>query len=343
MREKRGTGRRKRVTGDGIMPVDWNSFLRVDQNKQELFSFLGQKVIELDTDKLVITTQGPIVLSNRPLDAQTKLSPCSHEEADTRLIVHLSDAANNHRRILIRTVDTDVVVLAIAAAARHPGLEVWIAVGVGQNYRYISAHDIASMLGPEKASCLPLFHSFSGCDTVSSFSSIGKKTAWDVWYLFPDISEAFQSLSEAPTEISAYDRALLERYVVLLYDRTSNFPDVNSARGHLFAKVGRQIDNIPPTSEALLQHARRAVYQGGHIWGQAEVATPSLPNPGDWGWQFVNGAWQPFWTALDEASKTCRELWKCGCKKGCKSMRCRCRKAVLKCTALCKCTCVPAC
>ena len=88
----------------------------------------------------------------------------------------------------------------------------------------------------------------------------------------------------------------------------ANLSNVNSVRGHLFAKVGHQIDNIPPTSEALLQHTWRAVYQGGYIWGQAEVSVPKLPNPADWGWQFVNSAWKPFWSALDEASKTCRQL-----------------------------------
>ena len=90
------------------------------------------------------------------------------------MILHLSDAAQHYSRILIRTVDTDVVVIAIAAVARHAGLEVWIAMGVGQNYRYISAHDIASTLGRDKATCLPLFYSFIGCDTTSSFNGIGK-------------------------------------------------------------------------------------------------------------------------------------------------------------------------
>ena len=79
--------------------------------------------MQLDTDKLVVTTQGPFIMSNRPVD-QTKLCPCSHEEADTRLIVHLCDAAQHSSRVMIRTVDTDVVVLAIAAAGRRPGLNV---------------------------------------------------------------------------------------------------------------------------------------------------------------------------------------------------------------------------
>ncbi|KAK7495213.1 hypothetical protein BaRGS_00013623, partial [Batillaria attramentaria] len=123
----------------------------------------------------------------------------------------------------------------------------------------------------------------------------------------------------------------------LFYDRTSNCLDVNSARKQLFTKVGRQIDNIPPTSEALLQHCKRAVYQGGHIQGQADIPAPDLPDPSDWGWQSAVGKWQPFWTVLPEASHTCQELLKCGCKKGCKSRRCKCYKAGLKCTALCIC------
>ena len=43
------------------------------------------------------------------------LAPCTHEEADTRLMVHILDAASRgHGRIRIRSNDTDVVVLAIS-------------------------------------------------------------------------------------------------------------------------------------------------------------------------------------------------------------------------------------
>ena len=40
------------------------------------------------------------------------LASCSHEEADTRLFLHAADAVC--RKLCLRTVDTDVVVLAIA-------------------------------------------------------------------------------------------------------------------------------------------------------------------------------------------------------------------------------------
>jgi hypothetical protein len=106
--------------------------------------------------------------------------------------------------------------------------------------------------------------------------------------------------------LTVNNREVLERFVVLMYDKTSNCIDVNSARKELLVKKGHQINNIPPTSETLLQHFKRAVYQGGHIWSQAEDPTPILPNPFEWGWQFVFGKWRPFWTTLPQASSTCQ-------------------------------------
>ena len=45
----------------------------------------------------------------------------------------------------------------------------------------------------------------------------------------------------------------IERFVVLLYDRTSETVCVNEARMELFVQKGRYIDHIPPESSALLQ------------------------------------------------------------------------------------------
>lgn len=337
-RDSRGAGKRRRVTADTVIPPNWNSFLRVGENKRELFNFLAQCVITVQTSKVIITTQGSVALSNCAVDF-SNLSPCTHEEADSRMMVHLSHAAKDNKKIGIRTVDTDVVVLAVTAASHHPAHEVWIAMGTGKDFRHIPAHHIAQAIGPEKSCCLPMFHSFTGCDTVSFFNGIGKKKAWDMWQLFGEVTETFLKLSTPPFELTAIDRAVLERYVVLLYDKTSNCLDVNSARRHLFSQKRRQIENIPPTSEALLQHMKRAIYQGGFIWSQMGQPTPTLPDPAEWGWQFDTGKWKPFWTSLPEASSMCRELLKCGCKKSCRTKRCKCHKAGLKCTALCNCVC----
>ena len=95
--------------------------------------------------------------------------------------------------------------------------------------------------------------------------------------------------------------SVLETYVVLLYDRTCTETTVNSARKHIFTTKVRSIDSIPPTGAALLQHTTRAIYQGGHVWGQALLRSPIVPSPETYVWQKISTqGWQPFWTLLPE-------------------------------------------
>jgi len=62
-------------------------------------------------------------------------------------------AQNGHKKILIRTVDTDVVVLAVALARTlKEETEVWVSFGIGKTFRFLAAHEIARALGPEKSS-----------------------------------------------------------------------------------------------------------------------------------------------------------------------------------------------
>ena len=106
----------------------------------------------------------------------------------------------------------------------------------------------------------------------------------------------------------------IERFVVLLYDRSRESLRVNAARKALFTWKGRSIDNIPPSS-ALQQHIKRAAYQAGYCWGQALVKLQESPSPGSWGWKrSKDGQWEPFWSALKQASESCAELIKCGCE-----------------------------
>ena len=46
------------------------------------------------------------------------------------------------------------------------------------------------------------------------------------------------------------------------------------------------LDHIPPTSGVLLQHAKHALYQAGHVWGETLIA-----NPTEWGWTRDEDLW----------------------------------------------------
>lgn len=48
----------------------------------------------------------------------------------------------------------------------------------------------------DKASALPGFHAFTGCDTVSFFSYKGKKSTWKTWNSQSDnATKAFKAIS----------------------------------------------------------------------------------------------------------------------------------------------------
>ena len=155
-RNKWGRGIRRHVEPLNAIPGYWPEFLRVSDNKTELFSFMAKTVVEIDSDKQVITT-------TTLMCSALIMAPCSHEEADTRILLHLEDAVRHgNTRVSIRTVDTGVVVLTVASAQCLSLSELWIAFGTGKNFRFLACHKMARALGPNRCISLPLFHAFTG-------------------------------------------------------------------------------------------------------------------------------------------------------------------------------------
>ena len=59
--------------------------------------------------------------------------------------------------LLIRTVDTDVVVLAISYAKQLELQELWIAFGFANHFRYLPIHKITTSLTQRQCEALPFF------------------------------------------------------------------------------------------------------------------------------------------------------------------------------------------
>ena len=113
-------------------------------------------------------------------DANTKnLAPCSHEEPDTRLLLHVANAVLKGYRKLCE-YSHSIVVLAIAKFNEIKPDELWLAFGTKSSSRYIPVHKIVDRLDTTICKVLPVFHAFTGCDTVSAFAGRGKKTAWSI-------------------------------------------------------------------------------------------------------------------------------------------------------------------
>ena len=80
------------------------------------------------------------------------------------------------------------------------------------------------------------FHAFTGCDVVSAFRNKGKKTAWQTWDIFPEATPVFFKLSHHPSTIEDDDMKILEKFVVLMYDRSGTADSVDEAKLDLFAE-----------------------------------------------------------------------------------------------------------
>ena len=94
IRKKRGKSVRGRVFPSNDMPKNWKGFLRDDNNKTELFTFLAQQVsgITVEESKVIFATSEQNVLCSSCETNLSNVPPCSQEEADARLILHAADA-----------------------------------------------------------------------------------------------------------------------------------------------------------------------------------------------------------------------------------------------------------
>src|SRR6218665_715889 len=88
----------------------------------------------------------PALRGNLFTDAAS-ITPCTHEEAGWRMLLHCHHAAEQSaKRVAIRTVDTDVVVLAVSSFANLNIDELWITFGIGKNVRLIPVHELLHQL-----------------------------------------------------------------------------------------------------------------------------------------------------------------------------------------------------
>ena len=244
--------------------------------------------------------------------------------------------------ICIMSNDTDTVILALGKyhylRSQHIFDDIVIEYGLGKNMRKISIKNLATSLGQTRSEGMVFYHSFTRCDTCSSFKMIGKKKAYETIKAFPEIEILFSEFQNNPfPEFDINDEKFkkIERFVILMYNWTA---DVNEAREYLYFNRSFNIENVPPTKDALYLHTRRALYQSG-IWARCLEAYQRLPSPRDFGWVQSNDPiikWTPHWMTQPEGSKEIRELWRCGCKTNCSgSARCKCFTAGLTCTMLC--------
>lgn len=186
-------------------------------------------------------------------------------------------------------------------------------------------------LGPQICDSLPLFHSLTGCDTVSYLFGIGKPSAIKTLQENPQM---LQGISQMP-QLNEESLMRMEHFICKLYGSTT-FHTTDKLRENVLLSSPKP-EHMPPTSNALKCHMQRAFYQS-KIWQCANETLPNIPNPSSpgAGWTEKEGKLQPILMTSDPIPKVIREIIACqSCSTGCKNMRCKCFKGDLHCTRLC--------
>lgn len=79
----------------------------------------------------------------------------NHEEADTRIVVHARHALENGAdSIIVRTVDTDVIVILVGKLfdllAYNEHADVWVAFGMKRHFSYVNINKSVPLLENQK-------------------------------------------------------------------------------------------------------------------------------------------------------------------------------------------------
>ena len=120
-RKSQGTGTILMFDNDNDIPQAMiDNFLRNSQNKNNVNEFLSKKIIDLHkSTKYMVATYKDTVLCSTSIETldshDISITHCQSKEADQRLIRHaLHCISAQYKKIVVRTVDTDVLILVMS-------------------------------------------------------------------------------------------------------------------------------------------------------------------------------------------------------------------------------------
>ena len=223
----------------GHTVVQWRKLLSNTESKTALITFIvdqwkqAENRLELK-DKQLYATCGETCycLSKNDWHVVEALTS-SHEEADTRMLLHANHASQNgYRSTVIVSEDTDVMILCLGYSAII-NCPLYQKCGTQNRTRYINISDLSRVLGDELCNALIGIHAFTGCDSVSAFAGRGKLSAFKLVKGNRTFQESFKSLG-ASWHVSKELYSSMESFVCRMYASSSSISDVNELRYLLF-------------------------------------------------------------------------------------------------------------
>lgn len=199
--------------------------------------------------------------------------------------------------------------------------------GVGNTTRIIDVSKVSAALGTRVCSALIGIHTFTGCDSTSAFHGKGKRKTFSLACQKEEYLTGFSKLGSS-FEFDQSTFNTLGKYVCHLYGQSSA-KNVNEARYKSFCMASSALPelSIPPTSDALFQHCRRANYQAA-IMKHCLTGKMCAPSPIGSGWHIEDGELAVTWMTTNPAPDSVLQVVHCSCKTTkCETERCSCMSA----------------
>ena len=260
----------------------------------------------------------------------------SQEEADTRILLHSAHAAmSGFEAVVIVSDDTDVFLLSIAFQNEITASLYWKG-GTQARVKYIEIQKITRIFGESVCKAIIGVHSFTGCDSVSTFAGRGKLNALKLMIGDAELQETFGDLGRewiVPSHL--IDK--LETFTCQLYLSKTSATKVDDLHYGLFAAKKGNVEphHLPLCSNALKKHIFRANYQTA-IWRRCLIPKPEvlLPNGHGWKLEILKGqcALTIEWMDIGTAPESVMALLSCNCAKSCTAPKCSCVVNGLKCS-----------
>ena len=123
------------------------SFLSLPENKEDLAFFLATELIRQAPEGKVVVTGGGFISEDQADSNDKSLNldnlKATHEEADTRMILHMLHCKNvsNCRTIAVSAADTDVFLLLLHHAYGMD-IKIWMMAGTSKSPKIIPIHSV---------------------------------------------------------------------------------------------------------------------------------------------------------------------------------------------------------
>jgi len=152
--------------------INWRRLLQSSDSKNKLTKFPVEnwqtetKRQLLGSKTLFVTYEEKCIKINTTGVDEVNELASNHEEADTRMMLHIKHAANKYSNVICAADDTDVLILCLYSCLYiNTKCNVYVKRATKKGVRLINVRKLVSAIGSSLVEILPSFHAWTGVAT----------------------------------------------------------------------------------------------------------------------------------------------------------------------------------